>query len=160
MLDRQGYSVALTRNADYRLPIRVRAEIADRLGASVLVSIHHNAPTPTPGPTNGPGTEVFVQAGSAESQRLGGLLYAQIVAALSVFDADWASRTDAGVLTVVNDSGEDAYGINRYPVSATSALAELAYLSNPTEAVVLGTDEYRQAAAAGGRPPSRSPWRS
>lgn len=147
ILDSRGITVALTRTSDYRVPIRVRAAIADQLGASVLVSVHHNAPTPTPGPANGPGTEVFIQANSEESRRLGGLLYDEIVAALGVFDADWASRTDAGVLTVVNDSGEDAYGVNRYP-ETTSALAELAYLSNPTEAVVLATDEYRQAAAS------------
>lgn len=147
ILDSEGISVVLTRTSDYRMPIRIRAAIADQLGSLVLVSIHHNAPTPTPGATNGPGTEVFIQAGSDESRRLGGLLYEEIVSALSVFDADWAGRSDAGVLTVVNESGEDAYGINRYPFT-TSALAELAYLSNPTEALVLATDEYRQAAAS------------
>ena len=146
LLDAEGVDVALTRTGDYRVPISVRAALADRLGAQVLVSIHHNSPTPTPGPDNGPGTEVYIQGGSAESQRLGGLMHAEIVAALSVFDADWAARTDAGVLTVVNDEGEDAYGINRYPLT-TSVLAELAYLSNPTEALVLATDEYRQGAA-------------
>lgn len=146
VLDTQGFSVVLTRNGDYRVPIRGRAAIADQLGASVFVSIHHNAPTPTPEPTDGPGTEVYIQSGSEESRRLGGLLYDEIVNALKVFDADWASRGDAGVLTVVNTAGEDAYGVNRYPVT-TSALAELAYLSNPTEAVVLATDEYRNAAA-------------
>lgn len=145
-LDRAGVSAALTRTGDYRIPIRFRAAIADQLGARVLVSVHHNAPTPTPGPEDGPGTEVFVQAGNDDSRRLGGLLHEEIVRALEGFDADWARRNDAGVLTVVNESGEDAYGINRYPATV-SALAELAYLSNPTEAVVLSTDEYRQAAA-------------
>lgn len=145
-LDAEGVSVALTRTGDYRVPIRTRAAIADRLGASVLLSIHHNSPTPTPGPTNGPGTEVYVQSGSDESARLGGIVHEELVAALAVFDADWASSSNAGVLTVVNDSGEDAYGVNRYPLTV-SALAELAYLSNPTEALVLATDEYRQSAA-------------
>ncbi|MEL7208308.1 MAG: N-acetylmuramoyl-L-alanine amidase [Actinomycetota bacterium] len=146
LLDAEGVTVALTRSGDYRVPIRMRAAIADRLGASVLLSIHHNSPTPTPGPTNGPGTEVYVQSGSAESARLGGIVHEELVAALSVFDADWASSSSAGVLTVINDSGEDAYGINRYPLTV-SALAELAYLSNPTEALVLATDEYRQSSA-------------
>ena len=145
-LEKAGVSVALTRTADYRIPIRFRAAIADQLQAKVFVSIHHNSPTPTPAPTDGPGTEVYVQAGSAESARLGGLLYEEIVGSLQQFDADWASRDDAGVLTVVNDSGEDAYGINRYPATP-SALAEFAYLSNPTEALLLSTSEYRQTAA-------------
>ena len=146
VLDGQGVSVALTRTSDYRIPISFRAAIADRLGAAVFVSIHHNAPTPTPGPTNGPGTEVFVQSSSDASRRLGGLVYQEVVGALSVFDADWASRTDAGVLTVLNESGEDAYGINRHALT-TAVLVELAYLSNPTEATLLGTVEYRQSAA-------------
>ncbi len=146
ILDAQGISVALTRTSDYRVPIRMRAAIADSLGAELLLSIHHNSPTPTPGPENGPGTEVYVQSGSDDSARFGGILHEEIVATLSVFDADWASSSSAGVLTVIDDSGEDAYGINRYPV-ATSALAELTYLSNPTEALVLATDEYRQSAA-------------
>jgi N-acetylmuramoyl-L-alanine amidase len=146
VLERAGVSVALTRTGDYRIPIRFRAAIADQLEAEVFVSIHHNSPTPTPGPTDGPGTEVYVQAASEASRRLGGLLHEEITRTLSTFDADWARRDDAGVLTVVNESGEDAYGINRY-ASTPSALAELAYLSNPTEAVVLSTSEYRQAAA-------------
>jgi N-acetylmuramoyl-L-alanine amidase len=145
-LEREGISVALTRTGDYRIPISLRAAIADQLEAELFVSIHHNSPTPTPGPTNGPGTEVYVQTTSEESKRLGGLIYEEVVQTLSQFDADWASRDDAGVLTVVNESGEDAYGITRYP-QATSVLAELAYLSNPSEALVFGTNEYRQAAA-------------
>lgn len=146
LLDAQGISVALTRTSDYRVPIRMRAAIADGLGAEVFLSIHHNSPTPTPGPDNGPGTEVYVQTGSDDSARLGGIVYEEVVAALSLFDANWASSSSAGVMTVVNDEGEDAYGINRYPL-ATAALAELAYISNPTEALVLATDEYRQTAA-------------
>ena len=145
-LEREGISVALTRTGDYRIPISLRAAIADQLEAQLFVSVHHNSPTPTPGPTNGPGTEVYTQTASAESKRLGGLIYEEIVRTLDQFDADWASRDNAGVMTVVNESGEDAYGINRYP-QAASVLAELAYISNPSEALVLGTNEYRQAAA-------------
>ena len=145
-LEREGISVALTRTGDYRIPISLRAAIADQLEAQLFVSVHHNSPTPTPGPTNGPVTEVYTQTASAESKRLGGLIYEETIRTLNQFDADWASRDNAGVMTVVNESGEDAYGINRYP-QATSVLAELAYISNPSEALVLGTNEYRQAAA-------------
>ena len=73
-------------------------------------------------------------------------IYDEVVESLAVFDAEWASRTDAGVLTVLNDSGDDAYGIIRRP-EVPAALVEMAYLSNPTAAVVIGTSEYRQAAA-------------
>ena len=53
-LKRRRYSVVLTRTGDYRVPLEVRGAIANRLDASVFVSIHHNAPAP-PG-SDRPGT--------------------------------------------------------------------------------------------------------
>ena len=143
-LTRRGVAVALTRNGDYRIPISRRAALADALGAEAFVSIHHNSPASAPSPT--PGTEVYVQSGSDPSRRLGGLLYEEVVAELSQFDVEWTSRSDAGVLVVLDGVGEDAYGIARYPTTP-SALIELAYLGNPKEVALLVTDDYREAAA-------------
>ena len=143
-LTRRSISVALTRNGDYRIPIRVRSALADALAPAAFVSIHHNTPASAPSPT--PGTEVFVQSSSEQSRRLGGVLYEDVVAALGNFDVEWTARTDAGVLTVLDDQGDDSYGINRYPTTP-SALVEMAYLGNPREAALLATDEYRDAAA-------------
>jgi len=144
MLEAAGYPSVLTRMSDYRLPIRTRADLADRLQADVFISVHHNSPTLNTSPT--PGTEVYVQLSSDASKRLGGLLYEEILSQLSVFDVAWSSAETPGVITVVNAEGENAYGINRYP-STPSVLAEFAYISNPSEATLLATDEYRQAAA-------------
>ncbi len=138
-------SVALTRTGDYRVPVLQRARLADALEADALLSIHHN--TPRAAPSVRPGTEVYVQGTSAESQRLGGLVYEEVMAALSQFDVDWVSRSDAGVVTVIDDNGEDAFGINRHPETVT-ALVELAYLANPAEAALFETDEYLDAVAA------------
>lgn len=148
MLERQGITVALTRTGDYRTTIPNRAAIADRLEAQAFVSIHHNSPTPSaPNADAGtPGTEVYPQLNSDDASRLGGLLYAEVVAALSQFDVEWAAATNAGVLRVVNNAGENAYGIVRRP-SVPTALVELAYLSNPSEAVVIGTTDYRDTAS-------------
>ncbi len=143
-LARRSITVVLTRNADYRIPIRRRAALADAIGPSIFVSIHHNSPASAP--STKPGTEVFVQSTSDASQRLGGLLYESVIAGLSRFDVEWTSRTDAGVLTVLDDSGEDAYGIARYPTTP-SALVEMAYLGNPREAALLDSDDYLAAAA-------------
>ncbi len=143
-LRERSISVVLTRNADYRIPITRRAELADRIAPRAFVSIHHNTPASRPSPQ--PGTEVFVQSGSVESQRLGGLLYEEVFGALSLFDVEWTSRDDAGVLVVLNDADEDAYGIARYPRS-TSALVEMAYLGNEFEAALLATDEYLESGA-------------
>lgn len=144
LLEAQGVSVVLTRSADYRIPVRNRAAIADQLQAKAFVSIHHNAPAAQP--IDKPGTEVYVQSGNTQSRRLGGLIYEAVTQALSEFDVEWTGRPDAGVLTVLNSEGENAYGITRYPTTPV-ALAELAYIANPSEAVLLGTSDYRQAAA-------------
>ncbi|MDH4075949.1 MAG: N-acetylmuramoyl-L-alanine amidase [Acidimicrobiia bacterium] len=144
LLEAQGVAVALTRSADYRIPVRNRAAIADQLQAKAFVSIHHNSPSAQP--ADEPGSEVYVQSGNAQSRRLGGLIYEAVTQALSEFDVAWTGRPDAGVLTVLNSEGKNAYGITRYP-AAPVALAELSYIANPSEAVLIGTDEYRQAAA-------------
>jgi N-acetylmuramoyl-L-alanine amidase len=143
-LTRRGITVALTRNGDHRIPIRRRADLADALAPAAFVSIHHNTPASRPSPV--PGTEVYVQSTSTDSRRLGGVLYESVVEALSQFDIEWTARDDAGVLTVLNDEGGDAYGINRYPATP-SALVELAYMGNEKEAALLVTEEYERVAA-------------
>jgi N-acetylmuramoyl-L-alanine amidase len=140
----RGVSVILTRTGHYASILGTRTALADHLGADLLLSVHHNAPTP--GPSSQPGTEVFIQHDSAESRRLGGLVWQHVVQALSQFDISWSAAPDAGVLSVLSTRGNDAYGINRSP-DTPSVLAELGYLSNPVEAELFATDEYVEAAA-------------
>ena len=137
--------VVLTRTGDYAIRIGSRAQLADDLGAEIMVSIHHNAPTPGPSPT--PGTEIFIQSDSERSRRLGGLIWEHVVDGLSgVDDVDWSAAPDAGVLRVLNPEGEDAYGMVRLP-QTVSVLSELAYISSSSEAEMLATDEYVEIAA-------------
>jgi len=135
----RGISVVMTRTGDYPTLLSVRAALADQLGAKILVSIHHNAPVYNP--CDGPGTEVFVQTGSAPSARLGGLFYESVVAALDRFDIAWTRTADAGVLEVHLPGGGDAYGMIRRPTTPT-ALLELGYLANGPEADLFATSEY------------------
>lgn len=144
VLASQGISVALTRTADYRVPVKQRAAIADALTPQAFVSIHHNSPSAQP--SEKPGTEVYVQSGSADARRLGGLIYQEVTGALTTFDLTWSRRADAGVLSVLDSKGQNAYGIIRYPATPT-ALAELSYISNPEEALLQHSVEYRQTAA-------------
>ncbi|REK36425.1 MAG: N-acetylmuramoyl-L-alanine amidase [Actinobacteria bacterium] len=143
-LGKRGVSAILTRTRDYASTLGMRALLADQVGASLMVSIHHNAPAP--GPSAIPGTEVFVQSDSADSRRLGGLLYQQAIEALSTFDVAWTSAPDAGVLEVLNTRGTDAYGMLRTPETVT-ALIELGYIANPVEAELFATQEYVEVAA-------------
>jgi N-acetylmuramoyl-L-alanine amidase len=143
LIDR-GIPSVLTRTDDYATTLSSRARLADTLGAEIMVSIHHNAPTPAPSTV--PGIEIFVQSDSAESRRLGGVLWDYSLAALSTFRIAWTAAEDSGVLTVVNDRGRDAYGIIRIPETPT-ALIELGYISNPAEAELFATDVYVRVAS-------------
>lgn len=143
ILNSQGILTVLTRTADYATTLRVRANLADSLGAKVLVSIHHNAPIQAPSPK--PGIEVFHENDSADSRRLGGLIYERAMAALSRFAVDWVAPSDAGVMAVLNSDGRDAYGMIRLP-ETTSVLVELGYVANPSEARLFATPLYAPAA--------------
>jgi N-acetylmuramoyl-L-alanine amidase len=144
ILNDAGIETVLTRTDDYASPLFVRANLADSLDAEVMVSIHHNGPTP--GPSAEPGTEVFVQDGSEASARLGGLLWESAREALGIFDVTWAAAEDAGVMTVLNSRGSNAYGILRHP-ETTTVLVELGYMSNPPEAELFATPLYPRIAA-------------
>lgn len=145
LLSERGIQTLLTRVADYPIPIRTRAAYSDLVDARAIVSIHHNAPV---APVSDiPGVEIFVQSDTPESARLGGLVYDQTMATLSRFDVDWARAPDAGVMTVLNSEGEDAYGMVRRP-EAPSALVELGYIANPAEARLYTNPDYVPAVAS------------
>jgi len=141
----RGISVLLTRDSDVRLTLSARAAIAAAVGAKAFVSIHHNAAPD--GPSAGPGTEVWYQVDDTESRRLSGLIYRQVVDALSGYEAQWVADSDAGVKYRLNSRGTDYYGILRESAGTPSALAELAFLSNPSEEDLLATDEVQRAEA-------------
>lgn len=144
LLAERGIAAMLTRTADYPIPIRTRTAYADLVGAEAVVSIHHNAPA---APASAiPGVEIFVQHDIMESARLGGLLYEETMAALSQFDVEWDRAPDAGVMTVINSEGTDAYGMVRLP-EAPSALIELGYIANPAEAALYTSAIYVPTAA-------------
>ena len=139
-----GIEALLTRTADYPIPIRTRSEYSNLVGAQALVSIHHNAPSAPA--SDIPGVEIFVQDGISESARLGGLIYDEAMATLGQFDVDWDRAPDAGVMTVINGDGVDAYGMVRLP-AAPSALVELGYIANPAEADLFADPAYVPAVA-------------
>lgn len=144
LLEARGIATVLTRTGDYPIVLPVRAEYADLMGAEVLVSIHHNAPA---APASAiPGVEIFVQHESEASKRLGGVIYERAMTALSTFDIDWDRAPDAGVMTVLNPDGLDAYGMIRLP-ETTSVLVELGYIANPAEARLYESEAYVDAAA-------------
>jgi len=145
ILTERGFSVALTRTADYTSPLAVRAAFADHVGAEMMISIHHNAPTANL--TSTPGTEVFIQHADPDSRRLGELAYGFVFDALSEFDGmTWSSAPDAGAIEVLNTRGMDAYGMLRTPATVT-VLVELAYISHWPEAELMTSSRYVEITA-------------
>lgn len=144
LLTARGVAAVVTRTGDYPIPIRTRVEYAHLMGADALVSVHHNAPVAPVSEI--PGVEIFVQQDSSESQRLGGLVYDTAMTALGQFDIDWDRSPDAGVLTVINSDGDDAYGMVRRP-EIPSVLVELGFIANRAEAELYQTPEYVASAA-------------
>jgi len=140
----RGIPVLLTRTGDYASVLGVRAALADHVGADLILSVHHNSPTP--GASSGPGTEIFIQSDSVDSRRLGGLVWSHVVDALSDYDVAWSAAPDAGVLTVFSTRGNDAYGMIRGP-ETVSALVEVGYISSRPEAELFATNEYIESAA-------------
>jgi len=151
----QGVTAALARTGDYRQTLASRVAVATALHPKAFVSIHHNAEPD--GQRAGPGTETYYQIGkeaapaeSAQSKRLAGLIYEEVVKALSAYSADWVADTDAGAKYRIGDSGNDYYGIMRLAANngVVASLAELAFISNPSEEALLKRDDVRRAEAA------------
>ena len=139
-LEREGVGVVVTRTGDYQLSLDTRAEIARNLGPRALVSVHHNAEPD--GPREGPGTETYYQIGSDDSKRLAGLIYEEVARALARYRVNWVADTDAGAKYRPGQRG-DYYAMLRLPAPVTSVLVELAFISNPAEAELLGQEEVR-----------------
>lgn len=141
-LEAAGVSVVLTRTGDYDVDLPTRAEIAKALAPRAFVSIHHNAEPDGPWPR--PGSETYYQIGSPDSKRLAGLLYEEIVAALSAYDVAWVADRDAGAKYRPGSRG-DYYAMLRLPSPVVSVLSEAAFISNPAEAEILTRADVQQA---------------
>lgn len=143
-LERAGYGVVLTRTGDYRMTLGARAAVAKALQPKAFVSIHHNADPDGPRP-EGPGSETYYQLESADSKRLSGLIYEEIVRTLATFQANWVADRDAGVKYRTNDRGDDYYGILRLTKGVPASLVEFAFISNPSEEALLSRADVQQA---------------
>jgi N-acetylmuramoyl-L-alanine amidase len=116
--------------------------MARALAPKAFVSVHHNAEPD--GPRAGPGSETYYQLASADSKRLAGLLYEEVVKALSAYSVGWVADTDAGAKYRRGQNG-DYYAMLRQPGKVVSALSEAAFISNPPEAELLARPDVQRA---------------
>jgi N-acetylmuramoyl-L-alanine amidase len=143
-LQAQNVSVLLTRRADYRMTLATRGLVIEAIRPKLFVSIHHNSGATAASPS-GPGTEVYHQQASAESKRLGGLLYEDVRGYFSkVKGVQWVAE-NPGVVARVNAAGDDYYGVLRRSKGTPAALVEGAYISNPSEESLLQRKDAQKA---------------
>jgi N-acetylmuramoyl-L-alanine amidase len=131
---------------DYELGLTFRATLGNAVDATALISIHHN--TQPTRDLDHPGTSAFVSVTNPESPRLGGLIVEELRTAFSRFEADWVGGRGNGLASRVGNDGNDYYSVlERSEVPAV--IVEGAYISNPSEEVLIMTDEFRQEYALG-----------
>ena len=142
-----GYEVVQTRPGDYRVTLEARAKIVSALKPRAFVSIHHNAEPDGPRP-EGPGAETYYQtvgSSAAESKRLAGIVYEEVVRALSQYQGvTWVADRDAGAKYRKSASGDDYYGILRRTQGTPATLAELGFISNAPEEALYAKPEVQQ----------------
>ena len=140
-LETAGVTALLTRTGDYEVALATRSEIARSVAPKAFVSIHHNAEPD--GPRDGPGAETYYQIGSADSKRLAGLIYEEVVRAMSQYRVAWVADRDAGAKYRQGNNG-DYYAMLRQPGKVVSVLAELAFISNPPEAELIARPDVQR----------------
>ena len=145
-LEAAGFPTIQTRAGDYRISLVARGRIVETVKPRAFVSVHHNAEPD--GPRAGPGVETYYQtrgSTAAESKRLAGIIYEEVVAALSQYkDIAWVADSDAGAKYRKNASGDDYYGIVRRTQSTPGVLAELGFISNPPEEALYARQDVQQ----------------
>ncbi len=144
LLRSQGYSVALTRMTDIRIPLVSRAVLADSLRPRAFLSIHHNGGSP--GARSAPAPEAYYKHDSVEARRLAGIMYEELRSAFSQYSINWTG-TSRGVTSRLREDGDDLYGIHRYSGDVPSVITEPAYLSSPSEAALLARADVQQVEA-------------
>ena len=132
----------MTRPADDRVVLTTRSALVRKLRPAALVSIHHNS-SPD-GPRDSPGTETYYQYRSPQSKRLAGLIYEEVFRALSAYQIPWVGQVDAGAKYRLNAQGGDYYHMLRETAGTPSTIAELAFISDPAEAVLLGRSDAQK----------------
>jgi N-acetylmuramoyl-L-alanine amidase len=140
-LEKAGVAVVLTRTGDYDVTLDTRAQVALALKPRAFVSIHHNAEPDGPFPR--PGSETYYQVASPDSKRLAGLLYEEVVKALSQYQVAWVADTDAGAKYRKGSSGDDYYGVLRKSHGVVGVLGELAYITDPAEEALLARPDVQ-----------------
>ncbi len=125
----RGYDIEYSRTGNDTVSLGGRADMANAWGADYFVSIHCNSNTD---PSIG-GTETFYYRAGTTAQRFAETVNTALVNQINLRNIGTFARN----LAVLR--------LTRMP----AILVELAFLSNPSEAYLLSTSEFRQNCAIG-----------
>jgi len=129
-LEANGFAVVMTRTDDRYFSLDDRVNMANSSGADIFISIHNNAALSQ----YAHGTETFwCSNGVSGSSQLASLVQSNIVNKIG--------RANRGVKTA-------NFRVIKY-TKMPAALVECAFVSNPTEAKLLKTADFREKCAAG-----------
>lgn len=124
-----GYEVIMTRENDTYLTPGQKAGVGNRANADIFVSLHCNSATSE----QANGTEVLVYDDIGEAHRLGECLQRHLIAGLGLKDRGVKLRPD---LIVLNST------------KMAAALAEIAFISNADEKLMLASPSFKAKTAA------------
>lgn len=169
LLERNGFDVVVTRDADRTIALRDRAKLANESKSDIFVSIHVNA---LERHTESRGIETYylgttddpsLKALAARENRVSGYSVSDMRKLLEGVYAD-ARREESEQLAAAvqkklydtlrqSDAGLENWGVKRAPflvlvaTDMPAVLAEVGCISNEKESAMLRTPEYRQKIA-------------
>jgi N-acetylmuramoyl-L-alanine amidase len=143
--------VILTRSGegdqgDYEAGLFYRSYLANSANAHAMVAIHNNAGWEVR--LESPGSDVYYQSQVPESRRFAKIMVEELLRSFAPFDAEWVGAVETGAKSRLSprEGNPQYYGILRRSEMPT-VIAEGVYISNPSEADLLATPEFRQAYA-------------
>jgi len=155
LLEKRGYIVTLTRDADQHLELAERGALAKKRGADVFVSIHYNS-----GPAATAGVETYSltpqgQYSTNDRDRRGGgseLAARERGHRYNTWNTILAYHVQSNLARKLNAADRGSrrarFGVLKEP-ECPAILVECGYLSNAAEAKKISTSAYREQIAQG-----------
>jgi N-acetylmuramoyl-L-alanine amidase len=133
-------------DADYEAGLTYRTTLANAANADAMVAIHNNAGWEVR--MDMPGSDVYYQSQLGESRRFARIMVDELQRSFDVFQADWVGALESGAKSRLSPQEDNPqyYGILRR-AQMPAVIVEGAFISNPSEAALLATAEFRQAYA-------------
>ncbi|MBC8002013.1 MAG: N-acetylmuramoyl-L-alanine amidase [Opitutaceae bacterium] len=155
LLEADGWKVHLTRTNDVDVPLNERVAAAEKIHADLFLSLHFNSSFPSQD-QSGLETFTLTPSGMVSTLVRGSEDEASIVLPNNAYDdrnIQWAYRLHRGLLQQVRTQDRGVrrarfMAVLRYQ-SRPAVLVEGGYLSNPREARLIASPDYRQKLAEG-----------